>query len=240
MVEYCGRTCRARASPRHMARFTWPSRASQPDRRRHRAVGREHGYVELLDVLTVEGVAGVEGAVLVSDLEPPDPGFGGPVGPLLRADLAGRLPLDRVVADRLRSGDRVLDVLVGEVLDQHVALAVLGARGAPRPHAGVAVGLELEPDGVAVGALLGLHLAHRAEEVLDVVAELVADDVGLDERTGRAVELLLEDVGEERRVEVDRLVAGAVERPHRRRGLTAAARGRAGERHDRGLGLELR
>ena len=36
--------------------------------------------------------------------------------------------LDRVVADGLGGRDRLLDVLVGEVLDQHVALGVLGGR----------------------------------------------------------------------------------------------------------------
>ena len=76
------------------------------------------------------------------------------------------------------------------------------------PHAGVAVGLQLEPYRVALRTLLGLHLAHGAEQVLDVVAVLVGEHVGLDEAAARAAELLLEDVVEERGVEVDGLVVG--------------------------------
>ena len=102
---------------------------------------------------------------------------------------------------------------LGEVEDQRLAVGVVGAGGVLGPHAGVAVGLQLEPDRVAVGALLGADLAHGAEQVLDVVAVLVGEDVGLDEVAALAAELALEHVVEERGVEVDVLVGRAVERP---------------------------
>src|SRR5690349_8304758 len=83
-----------------------------------------------------------------------------------------------------------------------LAARVVGAGRVGRPHPGVAVGLELEPYGVALRALLGPDPAHRAEHVLDVVAVLVREHVGLDEVAGRPAELLLEDVAEEAGVEV--------------------------------------
>ena len=117
-------------------------------------------------------------------------------------------------------------------------LWVGGAGRAAGPHAGVAVGLELEPDRVAGRAVLGADLAHRAEQVLDVVAELVGEDVRLHEVTALAAELSLEDVLEERRVEVDGLVGRAVERPDVGAGAAAAGRRAAGEGDDL-RGLEL-
>ena len=123
---------------------------------------------------------------------------------------------------------------------------VLGRGGGARPHAGVAVGLQLEAYGVAQRALLGAHLAHGAGEVLDVVAVLVGEHVGLHELTRRPAELALQHVLEERRVEVDALVGRAVERPDLGGGLAAAGVDRARERGqlllrgegDAGLGLE--
>ncbi len=67
-----------------------------------------------------------------------------------------------------------------------------------------------------------------------MVAVLVAEDVGLDEVAALAAELLLEDVAEEGRVEVDLLVGRAVERPDLRGGLAAPGVHGPGERVDRG------
>ena len=97
------------------------------------------------------------------------------------------------------------------------------------PDAGVAVGLQLEAHRVAVAALLGAHLAHRAEQVLHVVAVLVGEHVGLRELPARGAELALEHVLEERRVEVDVLVDRAVERPDVGGGVAAAGVDAAGE-----------
>jgi hypothetical protein len=88
--------------------------------------------------------------------------------------------------------------------------------------------LELEPHGQGValglrGAAAGpLDLVGDAQQVLDVVADLVRDHVRLREVAGRAQALAEQLV--EREVDVHLLVAGAVERPHV--GGRAAARGR--------------
>ena len=77
--------------------------------------------------------------------------------------------------------------------------------------------------------LAALDLAEDAELVLDVVADLVGDDVGVGEVALHA-ELLLHLL-EERGVEIDLLVERAVERPHRGLGRAAAAAGAAGVEH---------
>ena len=56
-----------------------------------------------------------------------------------------------------------------------------------------------------------LALVERAFEVLDVVADLVRDDIGLGE-VARRLEAARQLV-EEGRVDVDRLVVGAIEGP---------------------------
>ena len=54
------------------------------------------------------------------------------------------------------------------------------------PHAGEAIGLELDPHRPALGAgLAAASPLKRAEEVLDVVAVLVRDDVALRQRAAR-------------------------------------------------------
>ena len=61
-----------------------------------------------------------------------------------------------------------------------------------RPHAGIAVGLELDPDldlvalGLAEPRLRRLGAVERALEVLDVMADLMGDDIGLGEIARRA------------------------------------------------------
>ncbi len=175
---------------------------------------------------------------VVAGGEPPHPLLGGAVRPLLGVDVAAALLLDPVVADRLGGVERLGDVALVDRLEDLDALGVGGAGRAAGPHAGVAVGLELEPDRVAGRTLLGADLAHGAEQVLDVVAELVGEDVRLHEVTTLATELPLEDVLEERRVEVDGLVGRAVERPDVSAGVAAAGGHATGERLDL-RGLEL-
>ncbi len=149
------------------------------------------------------------------------------MGPALGVDPLARLLLDPVVADGLGRVDGLVDVALVEVGEDAVAVTRV-----PGPHAGVAVGLELEAHGVGLGALLGADLAHGAEQVLDVVAVLVAEDVGLDEVAALAAELALEDVGEEGRVEVDLLIGRAVEGSDLRGGLAAAGVDAAAEGDD--------
>ena len=86
--------------------------------------------------------------------------------------------------------------------------------GGVSPDAGEAVGLELEVDGEVV-ALAWVLAGKRdfpaldAEELLDVVAELVGDDVGLGELGGGASEAL--ELVPEGKVDVDLFVLRAVE-----------------------------
>src|SRR3546814_2822818 len=63
-------------------------------------------------------------------------------------------------------------------------------------------------------------LARRAEQILDVMAEFVRDHVILRE-IALGAEAVLKLV-EKARVEIDALIAGAVERPHRRLRRAAA------------------
>ena len=122
--------------------------------------------------------------------------------PGLPVDLALGLLLDAVVSDRGRGVEAVVDVRLGEVVDQ--------ARldGVSSPDARVAVGLQLGADAAAFGPLrVVADAVEHAELVLDVVAVLVGDDVGLDEGRVLGAELGLELV-EEAEVDVDALVAG--------------------------------
>ncbi len=135
-----------------------------------------------------------------------------PVGERVRVDAAALLLLDPVVPDRRGRRQPFFDVAG---LDE-VVLRV----GGVGPDAGKAVRLELEPHRELVGVVgvllpLEVDVLHHAEEVLDVVAELVRDHVGPREVAGGA-ELLLQLV-EEGEVEIDLAVAGTVERADRRR-----------------------
>ena len=98
---------------------------------------------------------------------------------------------------------------------------------------GVAVGLQLEPHRARLRALrvLAPDAPVGAEQVLDVMAVLVGDDVGLGERPAARAEARAQ-LAVEAEVDVDRLVARAVERADRR--------GRAPQRGLRLAGEELR
>ena len=134
----------------------------------------------------------------------------------IRHDHALASFLQRVVADLAGGVQGLVDVAF---FDDAVALGVMG------PDAGIAVGLQLDPDrdGVAVARRSALALPVGALEdagkVLDVVADLVGDDIGLGEIARRA-ELVLQ-LPEEVEVEIELLVVGAVERPDRRAGGAA-------------------
>ena len=93
----------------------------------------------------------------------------------------------------------------------------------PRPHAGEAVGLELNPDGLRVRS----GLREQAELVLHVVAILVGDDVPLGERPALRAEPLRQFL-EEAQVEVDLFVLGAIERAHRGLGESSRTLRRVG------------
>jgi hypothetical protein len=141
--------------------------------------------------------------------------------------------LQGVVADRGGGGQGLLDVAV---LEQVAALGGVG------PHAGVAVGLQLEADGqaavaVALAAGRAVDPLGGAEDVLDVVADLVGDDVGLGEVAAGA-ELAREDVVEGE-VDVRALVARAVERAGGGLAEAAGGVGGAGEQDQLGAAVGL-
>src|SRR4029078_12831511 len=88
---------------------------------------------------------------------------------------------------------------------------VAGLRGVLRPHAGVTVGLQLSANRAALRSLLPRASCQVAEQVLDLVAVLVCEDVGLCEGTAAGPEAALELV-EEAEVDVDVLVGRTGER----------------------------
>ena len=76
-----------------------------------------------------------------------------------------------------------------------------------RPHAGIAIGLKFDLDldriafGLARAGLQLVRLVERALQVLDVMADLVRDDIGLREVARRAE--ALRQLVEEARVEIN-------------------------------------
>src|ERR1041385_4688882 len=139
------------------------------------------------------------------------------VGKGVRHHIATRLLLQAVVADGRGGLQRRLHVARLNALPLLI--------GMKRPDAGEAVGLQFDAHLDAVrsrfaarGLLRILRLWQNAEQVLHVMTDLMRDDVSLREFAGLAgatAEAHL-DVAEERGVEIDTLVARAVERSHRR------------------------
>ena len=146
----------------------------------------------------------------------------------VRHDVALGLALQAVVADGSRRTERLLDV--PGLQDAAHALGVMG------PEARVAVGLEFQPDGELVGLgpaqplLQVAHLPGRAQQVLDVVADLVGHHVGPGEVAAGAH--APGKVVEERRVDEYPLVRRAVERPHGRLGEAASGLHGSVEQHE--------
>src|SRR6185436_12748581 len=154
-------------------------------------------------VRTVLRISGIEAAP-----EGAHPLLGSSVGEGVGHHPALHLLLQPIVADGVRRGERLLEVARAEL--PHRARVV-------SPHAGIAIGLQL----VAHRSLGGFRPG-RAGQLLHVVPDLVRDHVGLGEVARRAKARLQLPV--EGKVDVELLVAGAVERPHRR---LADAAGRA-------------
>ena len=150
------------------------------------------------------------------------------MGPGVLVDRSRRLTLQRVVADHGRGADGLLDIPLFEVT---------ACEHPVRPHAGEAVGLQLEAHRQLVGLirvalLLLVHLVADADEVLHVMSHLVGDDVGLSEVTwcAEAGRQLAEEVEVEPSRHVDRAVEGA----HPRVGEPAPGLGLAGVEHEVG------
>ena len=147
------------------------------------------------------------------------------MGETVRRDVAGRHFLQPVVADRRRGAQRFVGVARFEL---HTSGLQPSARGSGMsPHTRETVRLELEPNRelVRFGWIRLRELSHarvRAEQVLDVVAELVREHVGLREIPTCAQALL--QLLEESEVEIDLLILRTVERPGGRLREAAAAR----------------
>jgi uroporphyrinogen III methyltransferase / synthase len=169
-----------------------------------------------LDVVRRERVAVGRLARRPAGAEPARPLRRGPVRERVGVHRAARAPLQPVVADRLGGRDRLLHVAGVELVEDR-----------PRPHARVAVRLQLHPHGQRVGIvgvllLQAPHLVVGPAQVLDVVTDLVRDHVRPGE-VARGAEPALH-VAVEAEVEIDALVAGAVERPDRGAGRAATRR----------------
>ena len=146
----------------------------------------------------------------------------------VRVHAATRAALEAVVAHGLRRRERLLHVALLQVPRLVDAL---------RPHARVAVGLQLQPHRQRVGLVRALpaqpvDLRLGAQLLLHVVAELVGDHVRPREVAGRA-ELGLH-VAIEGEVHVGPLVGRAVERPHLAAGRAAAGPHALAEEHELG------
>src|SRR3954453_18351783 len=143
----------------------------------------------------------------------------------LRVDLSLELLLEPVVADRRGGGQGIGDIAVGDPRDES------GLYGVRRPHARVAIGLQLEPHRRARRALTVRPTSvDRSLEVLDVMPVFVREDVRLRERTTRRAEAGRE-LPEEPEIDVHVLVGGAVEGTDRGGGDAAARLRAIGEQH---------
>ena len=138
-------------------------------------------------------------------------------------DVALTAPLKAIVADGRRGLHRGLYVTGFD--ETPLLLGVMG------PHARQAIGLQLDPDleliglGLIHAALDLLHTGQDAEQVLHVVADLVGDYIGLGELAALTSDITAVkaqfEVPEERGIEIDLLIVGALEGAHR--GLRVAA-----------------
>src|SRR2546426_274451 len=96
---------------------------------------------ESLQVRRVERIAGPDGAFAETGRKPALALFGAAVGEGIRHHVAGRLALQRVVADRRRGPHRRLDV--ARLDERRPALVLLALVLVIRPYAGETVGLQL-------------------------------------------------------------------------------------------------
>ena len=137
--------------------------------------------------------------------------------PSIRVDLTAGLLLDMVIADRSGSVNGLLQLLFGNRFE-HGVLALVSTRC---PDTCVAVRLQLNRHGCGILArIVVITQTKGVLQVLNMVAPLVGDNIHLGQGTGAAAELfkLVEEAG----VQVDVLVARAVERASARRCVAAA------------------
>ena len=154
-------------------------------------------------------------ARLHAPAQPAHPLLRGAMGEAVGHHPSGRLALERIVANGASGGHAFLDIAGLQ------PIAIL--RG---PDAGIAIGLQFQPDGqgialrLACRLLCAADLIRGAEQVLDVMAELVRDDI-----IAREVALRAEPVGEfieEAGVEINAIIGWAIEGAHGRLRRAAA------------------
>src|SRR4051812_39150397 len=185
----------------------------------------------------LEGVTRLRVARIEAALEPRDALLRRSVRELLRHHATRAELLQAIVADRGSGAQRFF----------HVARIEFdpAGRGSSRlrrlvaPHAGIAVGLQLEAHRHRVRAarIRTLRLAHlpfRAHQRLHVVADLVREHVGLREVAGcaeAAIQFIVET-----EIEIDLAIAGTIEGTSRGARITARRVDRIAEQHhSRGL-----
>src|SRR6266481_546501 len=157
-------------------------------------------------------------ALPIAGHEPLLPLRGGAVGERIRHHPPGRLPLQRVVADRRCRGQRRIDVAGFKEARTFLLFAV-------DPDTRQAIRLQLDPHLQRIGFRLaaGLllqprHTRQDAKQILDMMAGFMGDDIGRGEFAGiagTAVKPRL-DLAEKSGVEKNLLFRRAIERPHRR------------------------
>src|SRR5215208_1458938 len=174
---------RARSSP-FASRTSW--------RRRYRLERR------------AERVARGRLAALVADGEPVLALARRSVRPRFGIDPALCPGLDPVVADRGGGVQAVGDVVLGQVGQE------AGLRRVIRPDSGEAVGLKLGADGASLCSSATGAALQATEQILDVVAVFVGENIGLREGAAGRAEAGAQVV-EEPEVDVDLLVQRAVE-----------------------------
>src|SRR6266851_735783 len=199
------------------------------------ALRRVRGTSTRLQITRAEGIAGLHRALLIAGHEPLLSLRGGTVGKRIRHHPPGRLPLQRIVADRRCRGQRCIDVAGFEEARALLLFAV-------DPDARQTIRLQLDPHLQRVGLRLaaGLllqprHARQDAEQVLDMMPGFMGDDIGRGEFAGiaRAAAKPRLDLTEESGIEKNLLVRRAVERPHRRlRHAAAPAIGGVAKQHD--------
>src|SRR4051794_10902189 len=200
-----------------------------------------HETVSLLSA--TKRVAGLDGALLVAGHEPLFALRRRAVGEGIGHDAACGLALQRVVADRARRGECGVDVARLQEVRPLLRLAI-------DPDTGQAVGLQFDLHlerirlRLAAGLLLqARHARNDAEQVLDVMAGLMGDDVGGGEVTGGLAGAPAKtrlDLAEETGVEEDGPVGRTIEWSHRRlRPAAAPAIGDVAEQHDLRTGKGL-
>src|SRR5580700_8146995 len=171
--------CRVKGRAANSEGATWPTSplygrwvsAERSERRTRRSV-RER--VAVVDVAALE--AGGQPFLALR---------GRSVGEAVGHGVAAGGGLQPVIADRLRRRQRPLDI--ARLEDFPFVVRVVG------PHAGQAIGLQFDPDGQRVGLGLAhpllqvVDLVENAENVLNVMADLVRHDIRIGEVASAAV-----------------------------------------------------